>query len=86
MFDDFMRTVVKLGVASLVLGAVLAHFGVTPEKLLGAIGLTPEQAMDLGRRAIAWALPDIMVGGRLLVPIWLVVYLLRPPRPRARLE
>jgi hypothetical protein len=86
MFDDFMRTVVKLGVASLVLGAVLAHFGVTPEKLLGAIGLTPEQAMDLGRRGIAWAMPHIMLGALVIVPIWLVVYLFRPPRPRARLE
>ena len=86
MFDDFMRTVVKLGVASLVLGAVLAHFGVTAEKLLGALGLTPEQAVDLTRRGIEWAIPHISLGALVIVPVWLVVYLFRPPRPRARLE
>jgi hypothetical protein len=42
--------------------------------------------MDLGRRGIAWAMPHIMLGALVIVPIWLVVYLFRPPRPRARLE
>jgi len=86
MFDDFVRTVVKLGVASLLLGTALAYFGITPEKLLRELGFTPEQAMDLVRRGIDWAMPNLSLGALVIVPVWLVVYLFRPPRPRARLD
>ena len=82
MFDDFVRTLVKLAVGSLILGSVLAYFGVTPEKLLGALGLSPEQAMELARRGIDWALPNLTLGALVIVPVWLVVYLFCPPRPR----
>ncbi len=61
---------------------MLAYFGVTPEKLLGALGLSPEQAMELARRGIDWALPNLTLGALVIVPVWLVVYLFRPPRPR----
>ena len=86
MFDDFVRTVVKLGVASLLLGTALAYFGITPEKLLRELGLTPEQTMELVRRGIDWAMPNLSLGALVIVPVWLVVYLFRPPRPRARLD
>jgi alkylhydroperoxidase family enzyme len=86
MFDDFVRTLVKLAVASLALGTALAYFGVTPEKLLREVGLTQEQAMELVRQAVAWAMPNLTLGALVIVPVWFVVYLFRPPRPRARLD
>jgi len=86
MFDDFVRTLVKLGVASLILGSGLAYFGVTPEKLLGALGLSPEQAVELVRRGIEWAMPNITLGAIVIVPVWLVMYLFRPPRPRIGID
>jgi uncharacterized protein DUF6460 len=82
MFDDFVRTLVKLAVGSLILGSVLAYFGVTPEKLLGAFGLSPEQAIELVRKGIDWAIPNLTLGAIVIVPVWLVIYLCRPPRPR----
>ena len=33
MVHDFVQTLVKLAVASLVVGTVMSHFGVTAEKL-----------------------------------------------------
>ncbi len=86
MFDDFARTLVKLGVASLILGSGLAYFGVTAEKLLGALGLSPEQAIELVRRGIEWAMPNITLGAIVIVPVWLVMYLFRPPRPRIGID
>lgn len=86
MFDDFVRTLVKLVVASLILGSGLAYFGVTPEKLLGALGLSPEQAIELVRRGIEWAMPNITLGAIVIVPVWLVMYLFRPPRPRIGID
>ncbi len=69
MFDDFVRTLVKLVVASLILGSGLAYFGVTAEKLLREVGLTPEQAMDFARRGIEWAMPNITLGAIVIVPV-----------------
>jgi hypothetical protein len=86
MFDDFVRTLVKLGVASLILGSGLAYFGVTAEKVLREVGLTPEQAMDFVRRGIDWAMPNITLGAIVIVPVWLVMYLFRPPRPRIGID
>jgi uncharacterized protein DUF6460 len=86
MFDDFVRTLVKLVVASLILGSGLAYFGVTAEKVLRAVGLTPEQAMDFVRRGIEWAMPNITLGAIVIVPVWLVMYLFRPPRPRIGID
>ena len=42
---DFIHTLVKLVVASLIVGTIMSHFGVTAEKLIGAFGLTPETAL-----------------------------------------
>jgi uncharacterized protein DUF6460 len=78
----FVHTVVKLAIASLILGAAMAHFGITPEKLLREFGLTPEQAMELVRRGIDWAMPNLTLGALVIVPVWFVIYLFRPPRPR----
>jgi uncharacterized membrane protein YcfT len=86
MFDEFVRTLVKLVVASLILGSGLAYFGVTAEKLLREVGLTPEQAMDLVRRGLDWAMPNITLGAIVIVPVWLVMYLFRPPRPRIGID
>jgi Family of unknown function (DUF6460) len=78
----FVHSLVKLAVASLILGTVMTHFGVTPEKLLREFGLTPEQAVELVRRGIDWAMPNLTLGALVILPVWFVIYLFRPPRPR----
>jgi Family of unknown function (DUF6460) len=86
MFHGFVRTLVKLAVASLVVGAIMNHFGVTAEHLLAQIGLTPERAIELTHQAMNWALPNLMLGALVIVPAWFVLFLFRPPRPRDRLN
>ncbi|MEP6281979.1 MAG: DUF6460 domain-containing protein [Nitratireductor sp.] len=36
--------------------------------------------LALIERGVAWAIPNIVLGSMVIVPIWLVIYLLRPPR------
>ena len=87
MFDDFARTLVKLAVASLILGSGLAYFGVTADKLLGAV----RPLAGAGDRACA---PRHRPGrcrtsrsARIvIVPVWFVMYLFRPPRPRIGID
>ena len=80
---DFIHTLVKLVVASLIVGTIMSHFGVTAEKLVGAFGLTPERAIELAQQGMIWALPNLTLGALIIVPVWFAVYLFRPPRPRS---
>jgi len=83
MFHGFFRTLVKITVASLVVGATMNHFGVTAEQLLAQVGLTPERAIELAQAAMNWALPNLMLGALVIVPVWFVIFLFRSPRPRS---
>ena len=74
-------TLLKVVIASLVAGMILNHFGITPDELIGYTGKTREQLEELARQGLAWALPNVMLGAIVIVPLWLVVYLFRPPGP-----
>ena len=79
MLHSLLRTMVKVAVASLVLGTVLAHFGITAEQLMRETGLSPDRLEDYARKGFAWAWPNVLLGSLVIVPIWFLVYLFRPP-------
>jgi succinate dehydrogenase/fumarate reductase cytochrome b subunit len=79
MFEGLLRTLIKVAVASLIVGAVLAHFGITVDKLMKDAGLSPERLEELARQAIAWALPNMLLGAVVIIPLWLLAFILRPP-------
>lgn len=83
MVHDLVRTLAKLTIASLIVGTAMTHFGVTPDKLIGAFGLTPERAIELAQQGLTWALPNLTLGALVIIPVWFVIYLFRPPRPRS---
>jgi len=80
MLHPLVRTLVKIAVASLIVGSVLAHFGITAEMLMKEVGLSYERIEELARRGIAWAAPNLLLGSMIIVPVWFVIYLVRPPR------
>ena len=80
MLHPMVRTLVKIAVASLIVGSVLAHFGITAEMLMKEVGLSYERIEELARRGIAWAAPNLLLGSMIIVPVWFVIYLFRPPR------
>jgi hypothetical protein len=75
-----ISAVFKIGVVSLITGAALSAFDISAAEILGRVGLTSETALDLARQGLEWALPNVVLGSIVIVPVWLVVYLLRPPR------
>jgi hypothetical protein len=83
MFGRLFATVIKVAVASLIVGTILAHFGITADQILKDLGLTPERLMDWLRQGLAWALPNLLLGSLIIVPIWLLVFLFRPPGQRS---
>lgn len=72
--------VFKIGTVSLITGVVLSHLNLSAADVLTEMGLTPEKAMELLSRGAEWALPNLVLGSMVIVPVWLVVMLLRPPR------
>jgi hypothetical protein len=81
MLGRLTRTLVKVLIASLIVGTVMGHFGITPEQLAKAAGLSisPDRIEDLARQGITWALPNLLLGALIIVPVWFVIYLFRPP-------
>ena len=82
MFHGFLQTLVKLMVASLIVGTIMAHFGITPDQVIKEAGLSQERVMELVRQGMAWALPNLILGALVILPVWFVIYLFRPPRAR----
>lgn len=77
--QSFLWTVIKILIASLVAGVILNHFGITQDELIRHSGMTRERLEELAQQGIAWALPNVMLGAIVIVPLWFLVYLFRPP-------
>lgn len=73
-------TLVKIIIASLITGAILGKLNLSAEQILREVGLTPDHVMQWLQKGVAWAVPNIVLGSMVIVPVWLVVYLFRPPR------
>lgn len=76
---NFLVGVFKIVVISLLTGAALSAFDMSAADVLARVGLTEDKALELLQRGMAWALPNILLGSIIIVPVWLVMYLFRPP-------
>jgi putative exporter of polyketide antibiotics len=79
MVHGLLRTVVKVAVASLIVGAIMAHFGITIDMLMRDAGFSAERVEELARKGLAWALPNMLLGAVIILPVWFIAFILRPP-------
>lgn len=79
MLHPLLRTVIKVALASLIVGTILTHFGISAEQLVREFGLSFDRIEELARRALAWALPNVLLGAMVILPVWFLLYLFRPP-------
>jgi Domain of unknown function (DUF6460) len=75
----FLSTLFKIAVISLLVGAALSFINVSAEDILGSVGLSPVQLWIYLLDFWDWAVPNMILGAFIVVPVWVVVYLLRPP-------
>ncbi len=75
-----LSTLIKIAIASLITGVALTKLDLSAEQILLEMGLTPEKVMEQLEVGFRWALPNVILGSMVIVPVWLVVYLFRPPR------
>ncbi|MCB1417821.1 MAG: hypothetical protein KDJ74_01985 [Notoacmeibacter sp.] len=76
----FVTGLFKIAVISLITGAGLSALNISAADILQQVGLTPENVLGLLERGAQWAIPNIVLGSMFILPVWLVVFLLRPPR------
>ncbi len=79
---NISRTLLRLFFFSLVVGLVLSALNVSPQSLLGTIGGTLEVIFFRIADVVAWAVPFVLIGAVVVVPIWLVLAALRLVRRR----
>ncbi|MDA0703314.1 MAG: DUF6460 domain-containing protein [Proteobacteria bacterium] len=73
---------IRLLILSFVVGFILNVLDLDPGSLLRNIGGTVESIFMTVVDAVRWAVPHILIGAIVVVPIWLVFYLLRYARGR----
>ena len=83
MVHALLRTILKITVASLLVGTVLSHFGITADRIMQEAGVSPQRLAELAERALTWALPNLSLGLLIILPMWFLAYLFRPRGARS---
>lgn len=76
----FWPTLIKIAIFSLLVGAGLSFLDITAEDILASAGLSPLQLWIYLLEFRDWAIPNMILGAFIVVPVWLLIYLVRPPR------
>lgn len=77
--QSMISTLFKFAIVSVILGAVLNAFDISAASVLKDMGLTVDNVSKLVSGAFEWALPHFVLGAIVIIPVWVVIYLLRPP-------
>jgi hypothetical protein len=84
MNNGVVSTVIKLAILSLIVGFALAFFGIEPKNLVTALGSTVVDIYEIVLNFVQWSIKYVLIGAVVVVPIWLVFFLLRMARNRKR--
>ena len=74
------ETLIKVMLASFVVGVLLAFFNIEPRELLENFGETIQSIFEIVTRIVEWAVKYILLGGVVVVPIWLIFILIGKAR------
>ena len=74
------ETLIKVMLASFVLGVLLAFFNIEPKELLENFGETIQSIFEIVARIVEWVVKYILLGVVVVVPIWLIFILIGKAR------
>lgn len=75
--NEVVKTIITLLVLSLAVGLVLATLGIRPSELPAALGSALSDVARFAARIVDWAWRYVLLGATVVIPIWLLLYLLR---------
>ena len=73
-------TIIKLVIVCFLVGFALAVLNLDPRSLLNEILQLGKQVVDWSVSVLGWAGSYIFLGAVIVIPIWLVLYLLKAAR------
>lgn len=76
------RSVLQILLASLLVGMAMAWFNVQPRDILRWITGNVDEAFASARAWLGWGVKYVLLGAVIVVPIWLLGYLVRFLRRR----
>ena len=76
-------TVVRILLLCLVVGLIISVFDISPEGILSSLGSTAERIFFAVAGVVQWAVPYMLMGAVVVIPIWVVVYIHRVARKKA---
>ena len=79
-----VATVIKLLVASLLVGMALAYLELSPKDLIGWAQETFADILGNASDYVQWAVSYVLLGAVIVVPIWLLSYLWRAAKGKAK--
>lgn len=82
MSRDLRRTLIQILIWSLLVGLVLSLLDITPWSVLRLLGETTESVFRWVVSVIEWAIPYVLLGAIIVVPIVIAIRLIRFVRGR----
>ena len=76
------RTIVKLIIACLLVGLVLSTLNIDHRNILESGQDAIEWLTEVGGEFFGWALSYILIGAVVVIPIWLILYMVKAVRGR----
>jgi hypothetical protein len=76
MQKSAISTIVKLAIVSLLVGFALVLFGIEPADLVKSLGSTVVKLYELVLSFMRASMKYVLIGAVVVVPIWLVFYLI----------
>ncbi|GAB5501366.1 DUF6460 domain-containing protein [Pyruvatibacter sp.] len=80
MLFDLVSILWRLAVVSAAIAVILHFLGTDATEVLAQINATPADIGALIARGWALALPNLMLGIVVIIPLWLIIFMMRPPR------
>jgi hypothetical protein len=76
MSNTAVSTIVKIAIISLLVGLALAFFDISPRSLVENLGETVVDIYEVVLGFLKWSLKYVLLGAVVVVPIWLVFFLI----------
>jgi Na+/H+-dicarboxylate symporter len=75
--ESMVGTVIRILLICLLVGLVMAFFGLTPEHIIDDTIATARHAWALVVNFVLWAVPYVLLGGSVVLPVVAIVFILR---------
>ena len=72
-----LGTLIKILLASLAVGLIMAALNLTPQQIFHSAFARLGEAFDWAVGVFGWAVTYVLLGAAVVVPVWFVLYLLR---------